>query len=53
MRVEHMSFDHSTCLDIISTDRRCFGVTKNWALRVITQDRLVFLCVLNSFSEIH
>ena len=30
-RVKLMSFDHSTSLDIISTDRRCFGATNNWA----------------------
>ena len=31
MRVTLMSFDHSASLDIISADRRYFGVTKNRA----------------------
>ena len=30
MRVKLMSFDHFGSLDIISADRRCFGVNKNW-----------------------
>ena len=31
MRVKLMSFDHSVSLDITSTDRGCFGATKNRA----------------------